>query len=254
MARRKLDLWLPPTSGPHPIVVYMHGGRFVSGSKSELGAPFRNACLNNGWAVASVGYRLAPPPQLFVDTNPGPHWPQQIIDFKRAVRWLVNDPLNLGFNIDDTRVVFAGHSAGGHMSIAAALSPGQHVPAGGEVLPIGVMALAPPTRLNTSPLNAFPLLSDVQSYVGCGWVGTCWLISNDEFKLDTQVNSSSPPARLWFAEIDPLITGTKHQNWLVDAYNAAGRPIQSSFIGGADHDTIRNLVPAHEIASFLNSL
>ena len=56
----KLDLILPrDTTTPAPLLVYIHGGGWVQGSKegSDLAIlPW----IEQGWAVANVGYRLGP--------------------------------------------------------------------------------------------------------------------------------------------------------------------------------------------------
>lgn len=56
--RQKFDLWLPkenPTGSPFPVLVYFHGGGFVSGDKSSFSP---DGYLADGIACASVNYRL----------------------------------------------------------------------------------------------------------------------------------------------------------------------------------------------------
>lgn len=52
-----LDLYLPQTSKPPPLIVYVHGGAWRTGSKDSM--PL-TALLGEGYAIASVGYRLTP--------------------------------------------------------------------------------------------------------------------------------------------------------------------------------------------------
>ena len=98
--RQKLDLYLPATGTNLPLVVWVHGGAWRAGSKQECPAlPF----LADGFAVASVGYRLS---QHAV-------FPAQIEDCKAAIRWLRAHAREHG--IDPDRIGVWGSSAGGHL-------------------------------------------------------------------------------------------------------------------------------------------
>jgi len=104
----KLDLYQPVgVPGPWPVVVWIHGGGWTSGSKeSATGATL----VQNGFAVASIDYRLS---QQAV-------WPAQIQDVKGAVRWLRANATALG--IDADRIGAWGSSAGGHLAAFLATS------------------------------------------------------------------------------------------------------------------------------------
>ena len=54
--RQKLDLYIPKGAGKLPLLIYIHGGAFMAGSK-ERGAPLDY--LKRGYAVASINYRLS---------------------------------------------------------------------------------------------------------------------------------------------------------------------------------------------------
>lgn len=58
---QQLDLYIPRTAPtrPLPIVLYVHGGGFTSGDKSDLNPTFLDALASAGYAVVSVNYRLA---------------------------------------------------------------------------------------------------------------------------------------------------------------------------------------------------
>jgi acetyl esterase/lipase len=88
-----------------PLVVYIHGGGWMSGDKSEA-LDNRAAALafQLGFAVASVDYRLAPRYRF----------PDQVHDVKLAVRHLRKNAESYG--IDPDRIAAAGGSAGGHLS------------------------------------------------------------------------------------------------------------------------------------------
>jgi acetyl esterase/lipase len=102
-----LDLRVPDGAGPHPVLVYLHSGAWITGNR--FGGPaIRQA--SRGYAVASIEYRLAP---QFI-------WPAQVQDARAAVRWLRANAAR--FNLDPNRIAFFGSSAGGHIASVAATS------------------------------------------------------------------------------------------------------------------------------------
>ncbi len=110
--QQRLDLYVPwPESGAAPLVLFVHGGGWRFGNKSLIGrgaafAPFRKVLLANGYAVASVNYRLTPE---------GAFFPDQIHDVKAAVRYL--NVTGSQYGVDATRIVVAGDSAGGNLAM-----------------------------------------------------------------------------------------------------------------------------------------
>src|SRR5437660_10378235 len=74
--RNKLDLYMPKSDGPVPLIVWVHGGGWERGSKNGAGPSLD--LIRKGYAVASINYRLS---QHAV-------FPAQIEDCKAAVRWL----------------------------------------------------------------------------------------------------------------------------------------------------------------------
>jgi acetyl esterase/lipase len=99
--RLLLDLRVPDSPGPHPVILYLHSGAWITGDRTG-GAAIRQA--SRGYAVASIDYRLAPQST----------WPAQIEDCKAAVRWLRANAER--FNLDPERIGVFGASAGGHLA------------------------------------------------------------------------------------------------------------------------------------------
>jgi len=62
----KADLYLPKTSSAAPLVVSIHGGGFISGSRGRT--PYTSWLADNGYAVLDVDYRLATATQHTWDT------------------------------------------------------------------------------------------------------------------------------------------------------------------------------------------
>jgi len=100
----KLDLYLPKTKGPHPLIAWFHGGTFKEGDKSQIfWTPLMHQ-TERGYAIASINYRLSTQAAF----------PALIQDAKAAIRWL---RANAGkYDINAERIVVGGESAGGYLA------------------------------------------------------------------------------------------------------------------------------------------
>jgi acetyl esterase/lipase len=97
-----LDLYLPEsTDKPLPLIIWIHGGAWMSGSKDSPSPALR--FTTDGYAVAQVGYRLSQEAKF----------PAQLYDCKAAVRWLRANASKYG--LDTNKFVAWGASAGGHL-------------------------------------------------------------------------------------------------------------------------------------------
>lgn len=104
----KIDLYFPdPSAAPRaPAALFLHGGGWVGGDRSESGwlPRIRDPLLEKGYVVASADYRLAP----------SHRWPAQIEDASCAIRFLNAEAGTYG--IDAGRIGVWGTSAGGHLA------------------------------------------------------------------------------------------------------------------------------------------
>lgn len=105
--RQKLDLYLPKVENNHalspenrPLIVWVHGGAWLEGSKEGCPAV---GFVADGYVVASINYRL----------SRHAIFPAQIQDCKAAIRWLRANADKHG--IDPNRIGVWGASAGGHL-------------------------------------------------------------------------------------------------------------------------------------------
>ncbi|MFB3079705.1 MAG: alpha/beta hydrolase fold domain-containing protein [Lysobacterales bacterium] len=97
----KLDVYLPKNATPpYPVIVWIHGGGWLAGSKENARAAFM---VNFGYAVVSINYRFSPQ-AIF---------PAQIYDCKAAVRWIRANANQ--YNFDPERLGAWGLSAGAHL-------------------------------------------------------------------------------------------------------------------------------------------
>jgi acetyl esterase/lipase len=109
--RLRLDLYRKEgTAGPLPIILFIHGGSWQSGSKDGYAFAGR-ALASRGFLVAVPNYRLVP----------AVRFPAFLEDNAAALRWLVANAARYGG--DPQRVVLVGHSAGAYNAAMLALDP-----------------------------------------------------------------------------------------------------------------------------------
>ncbi len=110
---QKLDFWAAKDKAkPAPIVIFVHGGGWKRGDKrNATGADKVTHFLEQGYAVASVNYRLVPAAKV----------EDQAADVASAFAWLRSNATRL--NIDPARMVLMGHSAGAHLVALVGTDP-----------------------------------------------------------------------------------------------------------------------------------
>ena len=105
----RLDIYKPEnTSGPLPIIVYMHGGGFVMLSKDThwmMGYKFAHM----GCLVISINYRLAP-------KHP---FPKAMNDVSHALAWIQDHAPSYGGDL--SRMAYAGESAGANLALTSGI-------------------------------------------------------------------------------------------------------------------------------------
>jgi len=109
----KLDIYMPPKKDkPTPIVINIHGGGWNKGVKeSQTGF---NTFFKMNYAVANVEYRLSGQATA----------PAAVEDVRCALIYLIKNARAL--NIDTSKIVVMGGSAGGHLALMAGLLGNDH--------------------------------------------------------------------------------------------------------------------------------
>lgn len=103
------DVFRPPSRGPHPVLLWIHGGALVFGDRGMLPQEQRERYVRAGLAVVSIDYRLAPETKLAGILE----------DLDAAHAWLRRDGPSL--DLDPARLVVVGHSAGGYLALMAGI-------------------------------------------------------------------------------------------------------------------------------------
>lgn len=187
-----LDLYGGPDPGKRrPLVVIIHGGSWSGGDKTQLPAMARRLA-SDGWAVASIDYRLAP----------AHRYPAAVDDVRAAVDFLRGQSDEL--DIDADSIVLYGRSAGAHLALLAAYR--WHAP-----FVRGVVGLYAPSDLDWSwehPTN--PLVLDTPTTLG-NFLGGPRDASEElrrtytEASPYTWVDAESPPTLLVHGGRDELV-------------------------------------------------
>lgn len=109
--RHRLDIYQPhvPVTGA-PVLLQIHGGAWMIGSKEQQGLPLMYQLAQHGWICVAINYRL----------SPRATWPEHLLDCKRALAWVKQHIAEYGG--DPARVVVTGGSAGGHLSAMVGLT------------------------------------------------------------------------------------------------------------------------------------
>jgi arylformamidase len=105
---QSLDIYLPGTPGPHPVMVMVHGGGWRLGDKANRAmwkdkAPHFN---REGWVYISINYRLSNGEGL-------PPHPAHVQDVAKALAWVHNNIKQHGG--DPEQIYLMGHSSGAHL-------------------------------------------------------------------------------------------------------------------------------------------
>jgi len=111
---QRLDLYTlrAPSQRHSPVVLYLHGGGYFGGDKRWESLELMYRLARRGWTVVSANYRL----------RPQAGYPEHVIDVKRAIAWVHQNSGRYG--LDPSSLVVCGSSAGAHLALIAALSPG----------------------------------------------------------------------------------------------------------------------------------
>jgi arylformamidase len=111
-----LDIHAPAGACNAPVVMWVHGGGYQEGDKSNQMADKVSLFNGKGWLLVSVNYRLTVPGDLS-----SAHYPDQFDDVAASIAWVKT---NIGrYGGDPSRVALLGHSAGADIVSNVASNP-----------------------------------------------------------------------------------------------------------------------------------
>jgi acetyl esterase/lipase len=227
--RQKLDLYLPKNAAKAPLIIWVHGGAWLEGSKNDL---VPRDYLADGYAVASINYRLS---QHAI-------FPAQLQDCKAAVRWLRAHAAQ--YHLDPQRFGAWGASAGGHL-VALLGTTGEHTEFDvGEHLDVSsrvqaVVDYYGPTDFSQMDAHRLPegMLHDPPQSPESLLVGGAVQEKKAEVARAnpiTYVSRSTAPFLIVHGDRDPMVPF--HQSLLLEAaVKKAGASVQLYPVAGAGH-------------------
>ncbi len=99
------DVYRADDTQVRPVVVWLHGGALIVGSRQGPPQRLLDLCRSEGFALVSLDYRLAPEVKL----------PAIVEDVEDAFVWLRGQAARL--HLDPNRLVVTGGSAGGYLTL-----------------------------------------------------------------------------------------------------------------------------------------
>lgn len=206
---QRIDVIAPDTPGPHPVLVFIHGGGWHSGAPGEyafIGRHFARA----GYMVVLPGYRL----------GKAGHYPHMLEDSAAALAWVQGNAARLGG--DPARVFVMGHSAGAYNAVMLALD-GQWLERAGVARGFikGVVGLS-------GPYDFYPFTSD-SARNAFGHVADPRMT-----QPINQVRVPAPPMLLLTGDADETVK-MRNSIALAKALTAAGQPTNPVILAGVDH-------------------
>jgi acetyl esterase len=191
----RADIAVPKGAGPHPVLVYLHGGGWVTGSPKthrKLGMQFADA----GYLTINVDYRLAP-------EHP---FPAGLDDCVFAIKWAGQNAAK--YKGDQKRIAVGGDSAGGNLTAASVAALGAEnysgTKPGAALLIYGLFDF--PKQLEAAGDNPM-ILEMTRAYAGSGY---------PEVLKDPRVSPifavkpfALPPCFIICGTADPLISDSR---------------------------------------------
>lgn len=105
----QMDAFLPNGTGPFPAIIYIHGGGWVAGNRSDFTAIASLYALR-GIAGFSIDYTLSTPYNNSA-------WPQNLKDVIAAIEFVRENAAV--YHIDPEKIAVLGSSAGAHLASLA---------------------------------------------------------------------------------------------------------------------------------------
>ena len=99
---RLLDISVPVGNRMFPIIIYVHGGGWISGNKNSC-TRICKSFAHEGYLTFNINYRLTPKYS----------YPTQIQDIASAINWIESNAELYGG--DKTKIFLAGDSSGAHL-------------------------------------------------------------------------------------------------------------------------------------------
>ena len=224
--RQTLEIeYQPNDANPTPMVLFIHGGSWISGDKSMM-RRYQQQVVDAGYGYVSMNYRFIMTGATYLD---------MLDDIQLVILFLKDFASDL--NVDTTRMAMVGESAGAHLAMLYAYR---------NVSPIPIefaMALVPPVDFTDPGYLSFGDPT-VQLFLANGLMATsligpedlvangypdAWMDASPIHHLSTAI-----PTLIGYAGLDELIPLSNMEGFLMAA-TAINAPIEAIFFPNSGH-------------------
>ncbi|MCC5956753.1 MAG: alpha/beta hydrolase [Natronohydrobacter sp.] len=224
-------IYRPPSMAtPAPVIVYIHGGGFMTGTPTETAADLR-WFADNGWLVVSVEYRLF--------GTDSPTWDKAPDDVRCALAWTYRNATRFGG--DPTRLAILGDSAGGNLAInagfAAAAGGGKSICGADIAVPMAIAVQYPAVDPVSIYEDGFPIPGFAPRMLIEGYIGGSPDLYPERIAAvssATFLTPDAPPTLVILPERDSLVVTSGTLAFVQDA-RAAGVDLELVRIPFANH-------------------
>ena len=228
--RNLLDIYQPVNDreGGFPVLLQVHGGAWMIGSKEQQGKPLMFHMSQRGWLCVAINYRLSPKDAF----------PAHIIDVKKAIAWIRENIAQYGGNPDF--IAITGGSAGGHLSALAALTPNRAQWQPGFEDADTTLQAAVPFYGIYDFLDRFGIRQDMSmDGIIADKVMQCSKEGNREFWDEcsplAQVSADAPPTYVIQGTHDSLVWVEEARVFVSALQDVASAPVAYAELPGAQH-------------------
>ena len=224
--RQTLEVeYRPNDTTPTPMVLFIHGGSWISGDKSVM-RRYQQQVVDAGYGYVSMNYRFIMTGATYLD---------MLDDIQLVIQFLKDFASDL--NVDTTRMAMVGESAGAHLAMLYAYR---------NVSPIPIefaMALVPPVDFTDPGYLSFgdPTF---QLFLANGLMATSFmgpedLVANgypDAWMDASPIHhlSTAIPTLIGYAGLDELIPLSNMEGFLIAA-TAINAPIEAILFPNSGH-------------------
>ena len=223
-----LDLHMPAGVEPPPLLVWVHGGRWMTGTKAQVRMEF----VEHGIATASLDFRQATEARF----------PAMVHDIKAAIRFLRASAATYGYRAD--RIAIAGASSGAHLAALVGVTNGHrelegtlgaHAAESSTVQ--AIVSYYPATNLTTILDQSTPFGLGVRRPALEALLGALPEQAPALAELASpvaHVDADDPPLLLLHGDQDPQMP-INQSHELEGAYEQRGLDVQLDVVHGAVH-------------------
>ncbi|MGE7185938.1 alpha/beta hydrolase [Peribacillus sp. NPDC006672] len=227
-----LDIYYPKNMNkPLPVIMWIHGGAFVSGSKEQT-KEYGMALANEGYVVANINYAIAP----------GQKYPGPILQANQALKFLQENIAKYGGDMDT--LFIGGDSAGAQIaSQTVALITNEALAKSMDIQPSIDKAQLKGALLYCGIYNMDEMGTQSSPVIKKGIDSVFWAYTGKkDYKAFSRLNEMStvkhitpyyPPTFLTVGDADPLAPQSAE---LIDVLEKQGVEIESVLFDGTNTD------------------